>query len=136
MRVIIFGSGHLGCRLAQELAGRGDQVVVIDPDPKNLEKLGEDFPGDRVLGVGIDLEVMAQAGAKEAQVFVAVTEHDAANIVSAKLAREKYGIPHVIARIRDPEAAKVCAERMGLTVFCPTAAGLEFILSALPSETA
>lgn len=134
MRVIVVGCSRLGVRLAQILADHGHQVAVIDPNPHSLEKLGHDFPGERVLGVGIDFEVLARARAAEAQLFIAVTDRDAANIVSGKIAREKYGIPRVIVRIYDPEVAQTCEERMGLTVFCPTAAGLEFILASLSSD--
>ncbi|TDA69912.1 MAG: TrkA family potassium uptake protein [Clostridia bacterium] len=134
MQIVIVGASRLGCRLAQQLATAGHKVAVVDPRPEALDQLADDFPGQRVVGVGIDLDTLARAGAASADVLIAVTNRDSANIVSAQVARQKFNVPQVIARIYDPEAAQAYRQ-MGISVFCPTAAGLEYILSLVQGET-
>ncbi|MDN5345261.1 MAG: trk/ktr system potassium uptake protein [Clostridia bacterium] len=130
MRVIIIGCSRLGASLASSLAASGHEVSIIDAKSEALERLPHDFPGQVYQGVGIDLELLARAGADNADVLIAVTDRDSANLVSAQVAREKFHIPRVIARVYDPKAAEAY-RAMGLDIFCPTTCGIDYIMSRL-----
>ncbi|QGP93727.1 Glutathione-regulated potassium-efflux system protein KefC [Neomoorella glycerini] len=130
MKIIIIGCSRLGASLANLLAAQGHEVSVIDPKAEALERLDHDFPGQTFIGVGIDLELLASAGAGKADVLIAVTDRDSANLVAAQVARGKFHIPMVIARAYDPRAA-AAYRSMGLNIFCPTEAGIDYVQELL-----
>jgi len=119
MRIVIVGCGRVGSRVAAELASEGHQVSVVDQRQEAFRRLPERFPGQLVLGTGIDEDVLRSAGIESADVFIAVTEDDNTNIMAAQIAQVIYRVPKVILRIYDPERAEVY-RRLGLTVICPT----------------
>jgi trk system potassium uptake protein len=116
MRVVIVGCGRVGAGLAAGLAGAGDQVAVVDKDPKAFERLGEDFGGQTVEGIGFDRDVLERAGVARADALVAVTSGDNSNVVAARVARDAYRVPRVIARIHDPRRAALYEELGIVTV--------------------
>jgi len=116
MRVVIVGCGRVGAALATELAERGDTLAVIDKDPDAFELLGEGFTGQAVAGVGFDRDVLEQAGVARADALVAVTGGDNSNVVTARVARDTYRVPRVIARIQDPRRAEIYEELGVVTV--------------------
>ncbi len=116
MRVVIIGSGRVGAGLAVMLTGRGDTVAVIDKDPRAFERLGEGFPGQAVEGIGFDRDVLERAGVARADAVVAATGGDNSNIVAARIARETYKVPRVVARIQDPRRAAIYEELGIVTV--------------------
>jgi len=113
MRLIVMGCGRVGSTLAQNLEARGHSVAVIDQNPDAFRRLGADFAGLTVTGVGFDREVLIEAGIERADAFAAVSSGDNSNIISARLARETFGVEHVVARIYDPKRAEVY-ERLGI----------------------
>jgi trk system potassium uptake protein TrkA len=88
-------------------------VAVIDSDADAFRRLGPDFNGTTVTGVGFDREVLLAAGIERADAFAAVSSGDNSNIISARLARETYGVKRVVARIYDAKRAEVY-ERLGI----------------------
>jgi len=114
MHLVVVGCGRVGTALAVGLEARGDTVVVVDKDPRMLERLGERFTGRRVEGVGFDRDVLEAAGIARADALVAVTGGDNSNIVTARVARDAYRVPRVIARIHDPRRAEIY-EQLGVT---------------------
>jgi trk system potassium uptake protein TrkA len=122
VRVLIVGCGRVGSTLARALASEGNDVAVVDVSRRAFERLGENFPGQVVLGSGTDQEVLEQAGADKADCFISVTNGDNRNIMSAQIAREIFSIPRVMTRIYDPIRAKVYRE-IGLYTYCPTVIG-------------
>jgi trk system potassium uptake protein len=108
------GCGRVGVLLATDLAVRGDEVAVVDRDPRMLERLGERFAGRRVEGVGFDRDTLEVAGVARADALVAVTGGDNSNIVTARVARDVYRVPRVIARIQDLRRAEIY-EQLGVT---------------------
>ncbi len=114
MRVVIIGSGRVGAGLAIAMAERGDTVSVVDKDPRAFERLGERFLGHTVEGIAFDRDVLEQAGVARADALVAVTGGDNSNIVAARVARDTYKVPRVIARIQDPRRAAIY-EELGIT---------------------
>ena len=113
MHVVIMGCGRLGSTLAQNLDGRGHSVAVIDQNSDAFRRLGAEFGGTTVTGVGFDRDVLHSAGIERADAFAAVSSGDNSNIISARLARETYGVVRVVARIYDARRAQVY-ERLGI----------------------
>ena len=113
MHIVIMGCGRVGSTLAHILEDRGYSVAIIDQDPEAFRKLGSSFKGSRVTGMGFDRDVLIQAGIEEADAFAAVSSGDNSNIISARVARESFGIDRVAARIYDPRRAEVY-QRLGI----------------------
>ncbi|MEU1605967.1 potassium channel family protein [Micromonospora matsumotoense] len=113
MHVVIMGCGRVGSTLAHSLESRGHSVAVIDQDADAFRRLGPDFAGIIVTGAGFDGEVLRQAGIERADAFAAVSSGDNSNIISARLARETFGVSRVAARIYDQRRAQVY-ERLGI----------------------
>ncbi|MGW7407410.1 potassium channel family protein [Streptomyces sp. NPDC054833] len=113
MHIVIMGCGRVGSALAQTLEQRGHTVAVIDQDPTAFRRLGPGFGGRRVTGVGFDQDTLREAGIEEAGAFAAVSSGDNSNIISARVAREMFGVENVAARIYDPRRAEVY-QRLGI----------------------
>jgi trk system potassium uptake protein TrkA len=103
----------VGSRLARSLEKRGHTVAVIDLESEAFRRLGPDFAGKTVRGVGFDREVLLEAGIEDAEGFAAVSSGDNSNILSARVVRETFGVDNVVARIYDPGRAEVY-ERLGI----------------------
>jgi trk system potassium uptake protein TrkA len=88
-------------------------VAVIDRREKAFTRLGDDFKGRKVVGVGFDRDRLKDAGIEHADALAAVTNGDNSNILVARVARETYGIERVVARIYDPRRAAIY-ERVGI----------------------
>jgi trk system potassium uptake protein TrkA len=119
MRIVIMGCGRVGARLATSFSRAGHEVAVLDRNPDSFARLDEQFAGSQTRGSGIDPEDLDKAGTAQAQVFIAVTDNDNANIMAAQIAKTTFKVPKVIARIYDPIRAGAYKE-LGLTTVCPT----------------
>ncbi len=113
MHIVILGCGRVGSLLAHRLDEIGHSVAVVDQDPRSFRKLGPDFGGQTVTGVGFDRETLEDAGIERAHAFAAVSSGDNSNILAARVARETYGVEQVVARIYDPRRAEVY-QRLGI----------------------
>jgi trk system potassium uptake protein TrkA len=113
VHVVIMGCGRVGASLAQVLDERGHTVAVVDRDPLSFRKLGSVFGGTTVTGVGFDRDTLSEAGIDGADAFAAVSSGDNSNIISARVARETYSVPTVVARIYDPRRAEIY-QRLGI----------------------
>ncbi len=113
MHVVVVGCGRVGSELAIALEEGGHGVAVIDKNRNAFRRLPEGFQGRTVVGFGFDREHLEQAGIREAGAFAAVTNGDNSNILSARIARETYEVPNVVARIYDPKRA-VIYQRLGI----------------------
>jgi trk system potassium uptake protein TrkA len=122
----------VGSALALGLVAEGHEVAVIDEDEDALLRLGEDFPGEFVRGVGIDIGVLKQVETERADAFVAATDGDNTNIVSAQLAKERFGVRCVVCRVYDPNRAKLYRE-LGIRTICPTADTIDLLATAVRS---
>lgn len=109
MQVIVVGCGRVGSQLALSLAADGHSVSVIDHDPRSAAQLGQSFRGDFLEGSAISRAVLERAGVVEAEALVAMTSSDTANLVAARVAREVYRVPRVVARAYDPRRAGIYA---------------------------
>ena len=113
MHIVIMGCGRVGSKLAHMLEDRDNTVAVIDRNPEAFRRLGSAFKGEKVTGFGFDRAVLTQAGIERADAFAAVSSGDNSNIISARVARETFGVQRVAARIYDPRRAEVY-ERLGI----------------------
>lgn len=113
MHIVIMGCGRVGATLAHSLESRGHTVSIIDSNPDAFRRLSADFAGDAITGIGFDRRVLTAAGIEHAQGFAAVSSGDNSNIISARLARETFGVQRVVARIYDSKRAEVY-ERLGI----------------------
>ena len=107
------GCGRVGSTLAKELEIAGHSVAIIDQDREAFRRLGADFKGQTVAGVGFDRDTLIDAGIERAEAFAAVSNGDNSNIIAARVARETYGISNVVARIYDPGRAEIY-QRLGI----------------------
>src|SRR5690242_10607094 len=107
------GCGRLGSTLAHNLDARGHSIAIIDQNSDAFRRLSSEFSGTTVTGFGFDRDVLRSAGIERADAFAAVSSGDNSNIISARLARETYGVPRVVARIYDSRRALVY-ERLGI----------------------
>lgn len=113
MHVIVLGSGRIGSSLAVRLDADGHSVSIVDRDRESFRRLPERFAGRAVLGSGYDRDVLEQAGIREAGAVAAVMYGDNSNIVAARIAKENYEVPRVVARIKDPRRAEIY-QRLGI----------------------
>jgi len=93
------GCGRVGEQVCRLMAHEGNEVVVIDYDPNALARLGSNFKGKKVLGVGFDRNVLLEAGIEQADAFAATSASDNANILAARIARNVFQVPRVVARL-------------------------------------
>ncbi|QDB79429.1 TrkA family potassium uptake protein [Georgenia wutianyii] len=113
MHFVIMGCGRVGASLATQLEEQGHSVAVLDQNPDAFRRLPEDFSGQRVTGLGFDRDALSQTGIEDAHGFAAVSNGDNSNILAARVARETFGVEHVVARIYDQRRAEVY-ERLGI----------------------
>jgi trk system potassium uptake protein TrkA len=114
VHIVIMGCGRVGSTLAHILEDRDSSIAIIDQNPEAFRRLRSSFKGDRITGIGFDRDVLIQAGIERADAFAAVSSGDNSNIISARVARETFGVERVAARIYDPRRAEVY-QRLGIT---------------------
>jgi trk system potassium uptake protein TrkA len=116
--------------LAVNLEREGHGVTVVERDRLAMERLPEAFAGRTVLGTGIDDEILRRAGVETADALIAVTNYDNTNVVAAQMAKEKYKVKRVLARVFDPKMQEIYQE-FGLETICPTLITVRLIEDAL-----
>ena len=133
MRVIIVGCGRVGSELTIQLGKAGHDVTIVDKRRSAFDRLPPGFEARTIVGLGFDRELLVEAGVKEADAFISVTNGDNSNIVSARVAREYFHVPKVIARIYDPRRAEIY-ERLNIPTVATTTWGVKQILLMLSHE--
>ncbi|WP_375490896.1 potassium channel family protein [uncultured Jatrophihabitans sp.] len=134
MHIVIMGCGRVGAALALQLATTDNTLAVIDQQPLAFRRLGDDFTGRKVAGVGFDRDTLVEAGIEEAAAFAAVSSGDNSNIIAARVARETFGVRRVVARIYDPKRAEVY-ERLGIPTVATVPWTSSRLLKAVLGET-
>ncbi len=130
MKVIVMGCGRIGSQVSQLLSEQGHAVTVIDHDDNSEGRLGPNFKGKVIKGLGFDKNILHEAGIEQAEAFVAASQSDNANIVAARTARNVFHVPRVVARLYDPRRAEIY-QRLGLTTISSTNWGAERIYQVL-----
>ena len=103
MYVLIAGGGKIGANLTRSLLRLGHEVTLVEQRRDRYDALDEEFEHRALHGDATELFVLERAGIRRPpDILVAVTGDDEDNIVICLLAREKYGVAKVIARVNDP----------------------------------
>ncbi len=131
MKIIILGCGRLGAYLAQVLDKQGHQVTIVDRNSDSFSRLGPDFGGTMILGVGIDEDVLRHAGIEQADAFIAATNGDNTNTMAAEIARLVFQVPRVIARLYDPVRDETFRSFGTFDTVCPTVMSADRITELL-----
>ncbi len=134
MNVIILGCGRLGAYLAQQLDKQAHQVTIIDRNGDSFNRLGPDFHGAMILGVGIDEDVLRRAGIEQADAFIAATNGDNTNAMAAEIAKLVFKVPRVIARLYDPVREETFRSFGIIDIVCPTVMSADKITEMLASH--
>jgi len=119
MRAVIVGCGRVGAALAEHLDLAGYEVIILDVRTSAFDRLPDTFGGSAIRGDGTDEDVLIRAGAREADVFLAMTEGDNRNVMASQLAAEVLGAKRVVAKINDPVRAEAYAA-LGIATLCRT----------------
>ena len=128
------GCGRVGALLAKALDDQGHSVAVIDQDSGALARLHKGFTGVTITGIGFDRDRLMEAGIEKADAFIAVSSGDNSNVIAARVARETFNVPRVIARIYDPRRAEIY-ERLGIATVATVGWTVDQILRRItPSE--
>jgi trk system potassium uptake protein TrkA len=132
--VLIVGVGRVGSSLARAMLEDGHEVSCVDEDPESHARLeiGEDQPwedrgGQFTVGTGLEIEALEAAGIANADAFVAATDGDNTNLVVAQIAKRRYNVPTVIARILDPYRAE-WYEEQGVHTISPTRVAIDMLV--------
>lgn len=140
MKAVVIGCGRVGSAVALQLHRVGWQVTAVDEKEEALNRLGADWPGQFVVGHGMDVDVLRSAGIEDADAVVVATDGDNTNIVIGQVVQKRYGIDCVVVRVLDPARAAFYAAR-GLRTVCPTQTAISVLTEAvrsceIPSEVA
>lgn len=130
MNIIIIGCGRMGAGLAHLLSLRGHAITVVDREESAFATLGPTFKGRTLVGVGFDRDVLLAAGVQRADGLASVMNSDEANIVAARIAREMFQVPRVVARVVDPHKAEIY-QRLGVQTISTTLWGINRIANLL-----
>ena len=126
MKVIVIGCGRVGSAIAQQLDREGWDVVAVDEKEEALSRLGEQWGGGFIVGHGMDVGVLRQAGIEDADAVAVATDGDNTNLVVAQVVQKRFGVDCVVVRVLDPARADFYASR-GLRTVCPTSNAIEVL---------
>jgi trk system potassium uptake protein TrkA len=132
VKAIVVGCGRVGSKVAKKLAKSGWEVTAIDGAEEALGRLGENWPGGFIVGHGMDVKVLRDAGIEDADAVVVATNGDNTNIVVGQVAQKRFGIDCTVVRILDPARAELYAT-LGLRVVCPTSSAIDVLTEAVKS---
>jgi trk system potassium uptake protein TrkA len=135
VHVIVVGCGRVGSGLAGTLEEQGHTVAVIDKRAAAFRRLPESFRGRRIVGIGFDRSRLHEAGIDQADALAAVTNGDNSNILVARVAREAFQVPRVVARIYDARRAAIY-ERLGIPTVATVQWSTERVLRRILPDTA
>ena len=131
MFVLVVGAGRVGSALATSALQAGHTVSVLDEDPLSHERLDvelrrswEEAGGRFTIGTALEVDALLEAGIEEAEVFIASTNGDNTNLVVAQIAKRRFEVDRVVARVLDPRRAAWYSEQ-GLQTICPTQIAIE-----------
>ena len=132
MKLIVIGCGRVGSTIAKRFAGAGWEVTAIDEKESALSRLGENWTGGFVVGHGMDVTVLREAGIEDADAVVVSTDGDNTNVIIGQVAKKRFGIDCTVVRILDPARADFYRER-GLRTICPTSTAIDALSDAVRS---
>ena len=133
MFVLVIGAGRVGSSVARALLLEGHEVSCLDEDPESHARLEveldgswEDNGGHFTVGTALEIDALTEAGVERADVFIAATDGDNTNIIISQIAKRRFNVPNVIARVLDPYRAE-WYQKQGLQTVCPTKVAIEML---------
>lgn len=123
MNIVIVGGGRMGSGLLRQLLQEGHKVTLIDTNENVISKLQKDYDFTAVKGVGFDKDVLEKANIKLADAMVSCTNSDETNALIARISKNIYRVPRVIARLFDPDKAKIYSA-LGIETISTTSWGI------------
>ena len=132
MKAVVIGCGRVGSSVAKALDRHGWDVVAIDENEDALTRLGEDWKGGFLVGHGMDMELLREAGAEQADAAVVATNGDNTNIVVGQVLEKRFDVGCVVVRILDPARAELYST-LGLRIVCPTSSAISVLIEAARS---
>ena len=102
MKIIIIGAGKVGCQIAKTLSSENHDVIIIEKDDLIRQSAQNSLDVLTILGNGANVRTLEKAGIKQSDMIIAVTSSDESNMIACMTAKQ-FGVPHKIARIRNPE---------------------------------
>ena len=129
MNALVIGCGRVGSSIALQLDREGWDVTAVDEKEEALSRLGDHWSGGFVLGHGMDIEILRQAGIEEADAVVVATDGDNTNIVIGQVAQKRFANQCVVVRLLDPARAGFYREQ-GMRTVCPTSNAIEVLTEA------
>ncbi|MFH1259863.1 MAG: NAD-binding protein [Elusimicrobiota bacterium] len=133
MKIIILGCGKIGRKLALILSQEENEITIIDRNSDSFRKLAKSFKGTTVLGSGVNREVLKRAGINRADYFIAVTEKDNTNIMTAEIAKDVFKVANILALVKDPVRAGAYQE-LDLNTLCPTEIIVKMIAASITEK--
>ncbi len=130
MYVIVVGGGRVGYFLARALLENNIEVTIIESNKDIFDLVSHQVDCPVILGDGSSTAVLEMAGANRASVFVAVTNHDHDNLIACQLAKQQFGVPRTIARVKNPKNEAVM-QMLGVDV---TVSSTAIIAGVIQSE--
>ena len=134
MKAVVIGCGRVGSAVAIQLANEAWDVTVVDESEGALVRLGTGWKGGFVVGHGMDMTVLEQAGVADADAAVVATNGDNTNIVIGQVLQQRYAVDTVVVRLLDPARAKLYSDR-GMSVVCPTQTAISSLLDTVRAAT-
>jgi trk system potassium uptake protein TrkA len=132
MKSLVIGCGRVGSTVALQLQREGWDVAVVDEKEEALGRLGDHWPGTFIVGHGMDVDTLREAGIEEADAVVVATDGDNTNIVIGQVAQQRFGINCVVVRLLDPARAAFYSQR-GLRTVCPTSVAIDALMETVRS---
>ena len=133
MKALVIGCGRVGSAVALELDRLGWDVTAIDEKEDALQRLGEHWSGGFVVGHGMDIDVLREAGIEEADAAVVSTDGDNTNLVIGQLAQKRFDIEMTVVRVLDPYRAALYRD-LGLRTVSPTSTAIETLTATVQSS--
>ncbi len=130
MYIVIVGGGKVGFYLAKELVEAGHEALVIENDPSTAAQIAETLGEIVMRGDGCEAAIQEQAGSARADLFLAVTGEDEANLVACQVARHRFNAKRIVARINNPRNETIF-RKLGIDV---TVSATSVILSQIEQE--
>jgi trk system potassium uptake protein TrkA len=130
MYIIVIGGGKVGYYLSKALLGEGHEVLIIEKDATRVERIEEELGSICMQGDGCEATTLEEAGAERANLFVAVTDEDEDNLVACQVAKHKFNVPRIIARIGNPKN-EALFKKLGIDV---TISSTNLILENIEQE--
>lgn len=110
MYIIIVGGDEVGSRLGKELLASGHEVLVIERNAERCDHLVNELGSISLCGDGCEMAVLTKAGIARAGMFIAVTHEDDDNLAACQIAKQKFNVPRVIAKVNSPKNEHIFAK--------------------------